>query len=319
MVYFGKKQSGNLTNYYTKTEADNRYAKLSTANTFSGANTFNQRITSYKGFQTSNQNADILSMNSNNEKTSNIVYKQTSTGYTNWCNMKFLWTANDTNYTNLMTFTFKPDNSVREVDITTDLNSFSFNKKVNFKDDIVLKNSTNNNGAFLSNFQYQNQNFTSFKFVKNNSTALMILETNNDANTATISSPNTNNNLSIKNLKDPTEANDAANKAYVDNRVKLIEKSGFSFTRQVINNASGNQVIKYYGGMNYTTIGITNTSQIISCYLKSIPSSGQHLVVTFFGEYNTDNLLIEIYQYNSANDITNDLNRAIFRIGYINS
>ena len=247
MVYFS-----NIS--YTKIEADNKFAKLGAANTFSGQNTFNQRITSYKGFQTSNVNADILSMNDNAEKKANIVYKQTSTGYKNWCNMRFLWTANDTNYTNLLTFTFKPDNSVNEVEITTDLGSFVFNNK------------------------------------------------------------------EIKGVATPTTNNSVANKQYVDNRVRLIEKvGGFSFTRQVINNATGNQVVKYYGNMNYTTIGITNTSQIISCYLKSIPSQGQHLVITFFGEYNTDNLLVEIYQYGSNTDITTSLNNATFRIGYINS
>ena len=127
------------------------------------------------------------------------------------------------------------------------------------------------------------------------------------------------NNKEIKGVATPTANTSVANKTYVDNKVKLIEKSGFSFTRQQLNTTSGNEVTKYYATMTYTTIGITNTSQILSCYLKSIPSQGQHLVVTFFGEYNTDTLLVEIYQYNNTSDITNDLNRATFRIGYINS
>lgn len=122
----------------------------------------------------------------------------------------------------------------------------------------------------------------------------------------------------IGNLHDPSNAQDAATKNYVDNRVKLIEKSGFSFTRQAINTSAGAQVYKYYGNMSYTNIGIGNNAQILSVYCKSIPSSGQHIVITFFGEYQTDNLLIEIYQYGSDTNITNDLNSAIFRIGYIN-
>lgn len=126
-------------------------------------------------------------------------------------------------------------------------------------------------------------------------------------------------NKEIKEVSNPTSSTSVANKQYVDNRVKLIEKTGFSFRRQTLNTNAGNEVTKYYASMNYTTIGITNTSQIISCYLKSIPSQGQHLVVTFFGEYNTDTLLVEIYQYNNRNDITNDLNTATFIIGYINS
>lgn len=248
MVYFS-----NLS--FTKKESDDRYAKLESANVFEGQNTFNQRITSYKGFQTSNVNADIIAMNAINEKASRIIYKQTGTGFKNWCNMKYLWTNNDSTYTNLLTFTFKPDNSNDNniVEFTTELGSFSFNNK------------------------------------------------------------------EIKGVSNPTTNNSVANKQYVDNRVKLIEKTGFNFTRQELNTTSGNEITKYFASMNYTTIGITNTSQIISCYLKSIPSRGQHLVVTFFGEYNTDTLLVEIYQYNNRNDITNDLNTATFIIGYINS
>lgn len=319
MVYFGKKQNGNLTNYYTKTEADNRYARLASPNTFTATNTFNVRINSNKGFETTNGNADILKMDLQTEKSANIVYKQSSGSYKNFCNMKYLWTSDDTAYTNLLTFTFKPDTGNNAVEINSDLGSFTVNKPVNFKNRVELKGSANNNGAFLENFPYQNQNYTSLKFVKNSTTALLILEVNNDNNTSTISAPNTSNGLAIKNLKNPTENNDATNKQYVDNRVKLIEKSGFSFTRQVINSNAGNQVVKYYASMNYSTIGIGNNSQILSCYSKSIPAQGQHLVITFFGEYNTDTLLIEIYQYASNTDITNNLNSAVFRIGYINS
>ena len=228
MVYFS-----NLS--FTKSESDNRYAKLGAANVFAGQNTFNQRITSYKGFQTSNENADILAMNDNGEKKANVVYKQTGTGYKNWCHMQYLWTSDDSHYTNLLTFTFKPDSSANNniVEFKTDLGSFSFNKKVNFQDNIELKNPTNNNGVLLTNFEYQSQNYTSLKFNKNSATALLILEVNNDNSTATISSPNTNNNLAIQNLKNPTADNDAANKYYVDNRTKTYKWEG-----NVANNAT---------------------------------------------------------------------------------
>lgn len=287
MVYFSKKQvTQNLPSNIVKSDSNNNFsgtntftgsvvvptptnanqaanksyvdnavsgcAKLGAANTFTQQNTFNLRINSNKGFETTNANADILKMELQGEKTANVVFKQTQTGYLNYCNMKFAFTQNDSTYTNLLTFTFRPNNN-EGVFLSTSLNCFDFGNK------------------------------------------------------------------EIKSVVTPTTNTSVANKQYVDNRVKLIEKSGFSFTRQVINNAAGNQVIKYYGGMNYTTIGITNTSQILSCYLKTIPSQGQHLVVTFFGEYNTDNLLVEIYQYGSNTDITTQLNSAVFRIGYINS
>lgn len=246
MVYFS-----NLN--YTKSESDARYAKLGAANVFAGQNTFNQRITSYRGFQTSNGNADILSMNDNAEKKANIVYKQTTTGYKNWCHMQYLWTANDTNYTNLLTFTFKPDTTVNEVDITTDLGSFSFNNK------------------------------------------------------------------EIKGVSSPTTNTSVANKQYVDNIVKYVEKrGGLTFTRQQLNTTSGNEVTKYYANVNYSAIPIPNGKHIISCYSKSIPASGAHLVITFFPVYNTNQCLIEIYQYNSATDITSQLNGATYCFTYLN-
>lgn len=319
MVYFGKKQTGNLTNYYTKTEADNRYARLASPNTFTATNTFNTRINSNKGFETNTNNADIMKLDYQQEKSANVVYKQSSGGYKNYCNMKYLWTNNDTAYTNLLTFIFKPDTSVNEVEFNSGLGSFSFNKKVNFKSDIELKSPTSNNGAFLTNFQYQNQNLTSLKFVKNPSKAMLILEVNNDNETANISTPNKVDGLTIKNLANPTQNNDATNKQYVDGIVKYIEKAGgLSFTKQEISTVAGARVNKYYANINYSTINIPNGKHIISCYCKTIPSSGQHLVITFFPQYATNQCLIEIYQYNNTTDITTQLNGATYCFTYLN-
>ena len=314
MVYFS-----NLS--YTKIEADNKFAKLGDANTFSGQNTFNQRITSYKGFQTSNGDADILSMNSSNEKKANVVYKQTGAGFKNWCHMQYLWTNDDSHYTNLLTFTFKPDSSTNNniVEFTTALGGFTFNKKVNFQDNIELKNPTNNNGALLTNFQYQSQNLTSLKFNKNSSQALLVIEVNNDTETAKIECP-TNNNLEIKHLKNPTDANDAANKYYVDNIVKYVEKrGGLSFTKQEISTVAGATVNKYYATVNFSDITVPNGKHIISCYFKNIPSPGQHLVLSFFPGHIANQCLIEIYQYNSASNITTDLNNATYSFTYLNA
>lgn len=247
MVYFS-----NIS--YTKIEADNRYAKLSASNVFAGQNTFNQRITSYKGFQTSNENADILAMNDNGEKKANIVYKQTSTGFKNWCNMRYLWTSDDSHYTNLLTFTFKPNDTENVVDINTELGSFVFNNK------------------------------------------------------------------EIKGVATPTTNTSVANKQYVDNIVKYVEKrGGLSFHKQDIITVTGATVNKYYATVNFSNITVPNGKHIISCYFKNIPSSGQHLVLSFFPGHGNNQCLIEVYQYNNTTDITNDLNNATYSFTYLNA
>lgn len=242
MVYFS-----NIS--YTKIEADNRYAKLSAPNVFAGQNTFNQRITSYKGFQTSNGNADILAMNNNNEKKANVVYKQTVTGFKNWCHMQYLWTNDDSNYTNLLTFTFKPDSSNNNniVEFTTALGSFSFNNK------------------------------------------------------------------EIKDVANPTTNTSVANKQYVDSRVAFVEKNNINFNRQPINTTSGQQVTKYYSNsIPYADIADGCTG-VISVACSDIPVSGEHLVITYFPKRLGNNVVIEIYQYNSNTNITNNLHSANFQ------
>lgn len=250
MVYFSKKQLASVA--YTKSEADAKFAKLASPNNFTGANTFSQTINSNKGFETTSNNADILKMDLQAQKTANIVYKQSQTGYLNYCNFKYLFTANDTTYTKLLEFEFRP-NSNEGVFINTDLNNITFNNK------------------------------------------------------------------EIKGVASPTTNTSVANKQYVDNIVKYVEKvGGLSFTRQPLNQTTGQQVIKYYCNINYSTINIPNGKHIISCYSKTIPAQGAHLVITFFPVYQANQCLIEIYQYNSSTDITTNLNGATYCFTYLN-
>lgn len=128
-----KADASALNNLTTRVDTiENKYVKKDEANTFTAINTFNQRINSNKGFETTNGNADILKMDLQNEKTANIVFKQSTGSYKNFCNMKYLWTADDSNYTNLLTFTFKPqnDSNNNQVMITSDLGSFNLNKPI---------------------------------------------------------------------------------------------------------------------------------------------------------------------------------------------
>ena len=189
----------------------------------------------------------------------------------------------------------------------------TFNGVTNFHNAIYFKNTTNNNGAFLQNFDYNSENYTALKFTKNPSAAVLIFEVNYDRNTATISSPTTNNHLYINNLANPTSDNQAANKAYVDTRVFFLTKNNITFTRQTINTTAGNQVTKYYSNnIPYSGI-LPNCTNVISVTCSDIPVSGEHLVITWFPKRSGNNVLIEIYQYGSNNDIKSQLDRANFQ------
>lgn len=186
----------------------------------------------------------------------------------------------------------------------------TFNAQTNFKSKIELKNSTNQNGVYIDNFDYNSQNYSAIKFFKGSTNALQI-EVNNNTNEAILSYPS--NSIKIKNLANPVNNDNATNKAYVDSRVAFVTKNNLSFTRQTINTTAGQQVTKYYtNAIAYNTID-PNCTGIISIACSDIPADGQHLVITYFPKRLGNNALIEIYQYNSSTDITNNLHSANFQ------
>lgn len=186
----------------------------------------------------------------------------------------------------------------------------TFNDQTNFKSKIELKNSTNQNGVYIDNFDYSNQNYSAIKFFKGSTNALQI-EVNNNTNEATLSYPS--HSIKINNLANPVNNDNATNKAYVDSRVFFVSKNNITFTRQEINTTAGNQVTKYYSNsIPYAGI-LTGCTNIISISCADIPVQGEHLVITWFPKRLGNNALIEIYQYGSSTNITNSLNRATFQ------
>ena len=120
----------------------------------------------------------------------------------------------------------------------------TFNGITNFKSRIEFRN-PNNNGAYLDNFDYGNQNYTAFKLVKG-STNMLQIEVNNDANSATISSPNTNNGLHINNLANPTNNDNATNKGYVDGLYNPLNNK----VNSVIQGLQNGNIVNYEGVWN---------------------------------------------------------------------
>lgn len=199
------KVNANEQNISTINSTLNGVAKLTTDNIFTANNTFNNAIKT-TGI-TTNSNSD-LSLTANG--TGRIQVQKDMVMNSHWiaqlADPNSAQDAATKNYVDTQN-----NNNAKLAANNTFTGTNTFNSK------IMFKNPTNNNGAFFDNFDYYNQNYTALKFVKNNTTAMLILEVNVDANTATISSPTTGNGLHINNLATPTQPDNAANKGYVDN------------------------------------------------------------------------------------------------------
>ena len=117
-------------------------------------------------------------------------------------------------------------------------------------------------------------------------------------------------NKEIKGVANPTTNTSVANKQYVDSRVVFVDKNSLTFHRQEI---EANKIYKYYtDAIPYRDI-LQGCTGVISVACSDIPVSAQHLVITYFPKRQGNNVLIEIYQYNSNTDITNNLHSANFQ------
>ena len=199
------KVNTNEQNISTINSTLNDVAKLATDNIFTANNTFNNAITT-TGITTAS-NSD-LSLTANG--TGRVQVQKDMVMNSHW----IAELADPNSPQDAATKHYVDTQNNNNAKLAAN-NTFSGNNT--FTNKITLKNPRNNNGAYLENFDYYNQNYTSLKFVKNNTTAMLILEVNVDANTATISSPTTNNRLYINNLATPTGNDQATNKGYVDN------------------------------------------------------------------------------------------------------
>lgn len=124
----------------------------------------------------------------------------------------------------------------------------TFNGQTNFKSKIEFRNPSNNNGAYLDNFDYYNENYTAFKLAKG-STNMLQIECNNTANYVNISAPGTNNGLRISNVSNPTNNDNAANKGYVDDLVNPLNNK----VNSVISGLQNGNIVNYAGNYSAST------------------------------------------------------------------
>ena len=120
--------------------------------------------------------------------------------------------------------------------------SNTFNGNTYFRNRVDFRNDRNNNGIYIDNFDYYNDNYTALKFTNNGSNMLQI-ECDNTTNKATISSPTTSNGLSIQNLQNPRNNNDATNKGYVDGLYNPLN----SKVDSVIRGLQNGNIVNYEG------------------------------------------------------------------------
>lgn len=133
----------------------------------------------------------------------------------------------------------------------------TFNGNTYFRNRVDFNNDRNNNGVYISNFDYYNDNYTALKFTNNGANMLQI-ECDNTTNKATISSPTTSNGLSIQNLDNPTRNDNATNKGYVDNLFNPLNNK----VNSVIQGLQNGNIINYEG--NYSSTKTYHLAQAIT-------------------------------------------------------
>lgn len=124
----------------------------------------------------------------------------------------------------------------------------TFNGQTNFKSKVEYRNPTTNNGFYIDNFDYYNENYTAFKLIKG-STNMLQIECNNTSNYVNISAPGANNGIRISNVSNPTNNDNATNKSYVDGLINPLNTKVDSVIRGLQN---GN-IVNYVGVYNSST------------------------------------------------------------------
>ena len=280
MVYFGKKSIGDLEALKQQIQALEQ-ALNNTVKT-NTANTFTEKQTINKG---DSSDPHSLSIEYNNNKSGQIVFKEGGTV------KAFIGKENPTQTQ------FIISNGDRQIQLKGGNNNLIVNSS-------GLQ--ARMNVEFGSQIQVGSGTAT-IKFLSEDNTTKTLQFYNNQ--------PTDSKRLMLK-VATPTDNNHVATKEYVDNRIKYVEKvGGLNFTKDT--HIIDGKLCKYWAQVNYTDLGIPDGKTIISCNIKK-PANGQSISLSFFPVNNTNQVLIEIYNYNNASDIKSQLNGLTYCFTYIN-
>ena len=280
MVYFGKKSIGDLE--ALRQEIQRLEQALNNTAKTNTANTFTQKQTINKG---NSSDSHSLSIEYPSNKCGHIVFKEGNS---------------------VKAYIGKENDSATQFIVSSgdrELKLWGGNKGVHL-----------NSGGLTARM---NVEFGSQIQVGSGGTTIKFLP--EDTTTKTLqfynAQPTDSKRLMLK-VATPTDNNHVATKEYVDNRIKYVEKvGGLNFTKDT--HIIDGKLCKYWAQVNYTDLGIPNGKNIISCNIKK-PANGQSISLSFFPVNNTNQVLIEVYNYNSANDIKAQLNALTYCFTYIN-
>lgn len=164
-----------------------------------------------------------------------------------------------------------------------------------FKQIKVKGTNNNNNYVLLDNFDWQNKNYSAVKLVKNNTENLLQVEANNNNSEVNISAP-TASAFYISNLSNPTQANQAANKQYVDNVIKQLTINISAMgTKQEFSNGGMRYIVKNYDLWTNHRVGYT---QVIG--VSWVNKTGKNSVITGYCVFDNSWIEVQFLDANSA-------------------
>lgn len=178
-------------------------------------------------------------------------------------------------------------------------NTFSANNTFSgdstFKKMIVKGTNNNQNYVLIDNFDWNNKNYSVVKLVKEGTKNLLQLEAINNDNGVAISAPSATS-FTIQNLSNPTQANQAANKSYVDNVIKKVTIN-ISQMGKIQDFANGNM---RYILLNYNLMGNNqiNYDRVVGITFVN-KSNGEVRLITSYCVYENGWIELQVLNTNS--------------------
>lgn len=163
---------------------------------------------------------------------------------------------------------------------------------------IQVKGTQNSNYVLLDNFVWENNNYSTIKLVKDGTKNLLQLEANNNNTQASISAPSASS-FYINNLSNPTHANQAANKQYVDNVIKKVTIN-LSQMGKIQDFPNGSMRYKLY---NYNLLGNNqvNYDRVVGITFVN-KSMGEVRLITSYCVYDNGWIELQVLNTNSPSD-----------------
>lgn len=130
---------------------------------------------------------------------------------------------------------------------------------------------------------------------------------------------------SVNQIKEKVDENTSAIEQ-VEEELKLVNKkiinykdiTNLTFTRE--SRPTSASMNKYYIGRTFTQLEIPSTSIIVSCCLKNRPYESMNGILTYYTEFSSNQLMLEIWMNESSgSNAVESLKNLIIRVFYIDT